>query len=189
MEIFNTKSFEMRKIDLTDLGGNLEDLSSKSIRDLIINSTEEPNFDYLDKAGSRGIIKTIAYYLNMTNPLEWVFIVFFAFVITSILFIFDLILAFSIQLRFDICTSENNPFLNFIFWIGSAIVFILLATSTGYFISADADGSGIPEVKTVLSGINIYRYFSVEAFVAKILGLYAAIVGGILSLNNFLLKY
>lgn len=184
MEMINTKSLEMRKIDLTDLAGNLEDLSSKSIRDVIINSTEEPNFDYLDKAGSRGIIKTIAYYLNMTNPLEWVFLVFFAFVITSILFIFDLILALSIQLRFDICTSGDNPFVNFIFWIGSAIVFILLATSTGYFISADADGSGIPEVKTVLSGINIYRYFSVEAFVAKILGLYAAIVGGILKHLN-----
>lgn len=179
MEISNSRSLEMRKIDLTDLAGNLEDLSSKSIRDLIINNAEEPNFDYLDKAGSRGLIKTIAYYLNMTNPLEWVFIVFFSFVITFLLFIFDLILGFSIQLRFDICTSENNPFLNFIFWIGSSIVFILLATSIGYFISVEADGSGIPEVKTVLSGINIYRYFSVEAFVAKILGLYTAILGGI----------
>jgi len=178
MEMINTKSLEMRKIDLTDLAGNMEDLNSKSIRDLISNS-EEYNFDYLDKTGSRGIIKTIAYYLKMTNPLEWVFLVFFSFIITSILFIFDLILAFSIQLRFDICTSENTPFVNFIFWITSAIIFILLATSTGYFISSDADGSGIPEVKTVLSGINIYRYFSVEAFVAKIFGLYAGIVGGI----------
>jgi len=178
MEMINTRSLEMRKIDLTDLAGNLEDLSSKSIRDAIINNTEEPNFDYLDRAGSRGIIKTIAYYLKMTNPLEWIFLVFFAFIITSILFVFDLVLAFSIQLRFEICTSENTPFVNFIFWILSAIVFILLATSTGYFISSDADGSGIPEVKTVLSGINIYRYFSVESFLAKILGLYAAIVGG-----------
>ncbi len=178
MELIDSKKFEMRKLDLTDLAGNLEDLSSKSIRDVIINNTEDQNFDYLDKAGSRGIIKTIAYYLKMTNPLEWIFLLFFAFVITSILFIFDLILAFSIQLRFNICTSGDNPFVNFIFWIGSAIVFISLATSTGYFISADADGSGIPEVKTVLSGINIYRYFSVEAFIAKILGLYAAIVGG-----------
>lgn len=62
---------------------------------------------------------------------------------------------------------------------------MLLATSAGYFISSDADGSGIPEMKTVLSGINIYRYFSFNAFIGKVLGLYAALVGG---KNIFLIK-
>jgi hypothetical protein len=53
-----------------------------------------------------------------------------------------------------------------------------LATSVGYFISADADGSGIPEMKTVFSGINIYRYFSFNAFIGKTIGLFAGLVGG-----------
>ncbi len=34
-------------------------------------------------------------------------------------------------------------------------------------------------MKTVLSGINIYRYFSFNAFIGKIIGLFAALVGGI----------
>ena len=37
---------------------------------------------------------------------------------------------------------------------------------------------GIPEVKTVLSGFNIFRYFSLETFIAKIIGLYFSMVGG-----------
>ena len=61
----------------------------------------------------------------------------------------------------------------------SGIIFLLLATSVGYFISADADGSGIPEMKTVLSGMNIYRYFSFNALIGKVIGLFAAITGGI----------
>lgn len=107
---------------------------------------------------------------------------------------FDAILAFGIQLRFDICTGDKTPFLNFILWVFSSVILILIATSTGYFISTEADGSGIPEVKTVLSGINIYRYFSFEALIAKILGLFLAIVGGNYNifynknLNKFTLK-
>ena len=169
------ESMQIRKLDITEITGNMEDLSNKSIRELI--NSEDINFDYIVKTGSKGIIKNIASYLNMTNPLDWIFIVFFSFIITFILFIFDIILAYSLEFRYTLCNGEN-PFLNYLYWILTSIIFILLATSSGYFISIDADGSGIPEVKTVLSGINIYRYFSVEAFLAKILGLYAAIVGG-----------
>jgi len=53
-----------------------------------------------------------------------------------------------------------------------------LATSVGYFVTPDADGSGIPEMKTVLSGITIYKYFSFETLIAKMVGLYACLVAG-----------
>jgi H+/Cl- antiporter ClcA len=62
-----------------------------------------------------------------------------------------------------------------------------LATSPGHFISKEADGSGIPEVKTVLSGFNIFKYFSFEVFIAKIIGLYFSMVGGKIK-NYFYLK-
>ena len=75
--------------------------------------------------------------------------------------------------------SLNYLFLK-LYFNTSSVFFLLIATSVGYFISSDADGSGIPEVKTVISGISIYRYFSVEAFVAKVIGLFAALIGGIL---------
>ena len=90
---------------------------------------------------------------------------------------FDSIITVSVEKRLLIASSSNQIF-NFIFYLISGIIFLLLATSVGYFISADADGSGIPEMKTVLSGMNIYRYFSFNAFIGKVIGLFAAITGG-----------
>ena len=90
----------------------------------------------------------------------------------------DKIIAFGINLRLTIC-STSFPFLNLIIWMTTAVIFLLIATSVGKYIAAEADGSGIPEVKTVLSGMNIHRCFSVETFVAKSIGLLAALIGGI----------
>ena len=69
-----------------------------------------------------------------------------------------------------------SSILSFFFWVISAVFLFFIASSVGFFISPDSDGSGIPEMKTVLSGISIYRYFSFNAFIGKIIGLFSAIV-------------
>lgn len=159
---------ERPTLKITDFAGNLDDLQNITY--------QEYKIDYLEKS-SHNIFKTIAYYLNLTNPLEWVFIIFFCTILTLVLFFFDLVLSWGIEKRLDLCSS-SNAFVNFLGWVLSSIILLLIATSVGYFISADSEGSGIPEVKTVISGISISRYFSFEAFVGKTLGLFAALVGG-----------
>ncbi len=47
-------------------------------------------------------------------------------------------------------------------------MFLVNITSLCMYFAPESDGSGISEVKTVLSGINIYRCFSVETFVANV---------------------
>ena len=74
--------------------------------------------------------------------------------------------------------SAQSAFVNILIWIPSCIVLFLIATSVGYFISPDADGSGFPEMKAVLSGISIEKYFTFNTFIAKIIGLFAFIVSG-----------
>lgn len=93
-------------------------------------------------------------------------------------------MSLGIEKRKMIALSGSSIF-NFVFWIITSVAFFLIATSVGYFISADSDGSGIPEMKTVFSGINIYRYFSFNAFIGKVIGLFAALVGG----NSLLLYF
>lgn len=90
---------------------------------------------------------------------------------------FDFILIASIDFRYSLCASNSSGW-SLLVWILSAVVLLLIATSVGHFLTPETDGSGIPELKTVISGINIYRYFSVEAFIGKIIALYAAIVSG-----------
>jgi H+/Cl- antiporter ClcA len=172
-------SFEPRKpLSIIDFASNLDDLANTSLEDKIrsMNNTNEFQVDYLERT-SKSILKTIGYYLNTTNPLLWVFIVFFSLVLTLILFILDLLIGLGLDFRLSLC-NNGSSFINLLIWVSSAVVFLLISTSMGYFITSDADGSGIPEVKTVISGISIFRYFSVEAFFAKIIGLYAAIMGG-----------
>jgi chloride channel 2 len=56
-------------------------------------------------------------------------------------------------------------------WVFTSVVLAVLSTLVCDLISVYAQGSGIPEVKTILSGINFYRYLSISTLVAKVLGL------------------
>ena len=37
---------------------------------------------------------------------------------------------------------------------------MMISASIGEYISRDAEGSGIPEMKVILAGVNIYKYLS-----------------------------
>ena len=56
-------------------------------------------------------------------------------------------------------------------WVVSSVVLALLSTLACDLISVYAQGSGIPEVKTILSGINFYKYLELKTFFAKIIGM------------------
>jgi chloride channel 2 len=161
---------------LTNFVSNYDDLGRASM-DQMIRLVGGESVDFLEKSENKGIIQKIALYLNLSNPIEWIFLSFFAIIITIFLLIFDTLILTGFDKRRALANTENEIF-GFLFWVVSAILLFELATSVGYFISADADGSGTPEMKTVLSGINIYRYFSFNAFVGKVIGLFAILVGG-----------
>ena len=58
-------------------------------------------------------------------------------------------------------------------WIGFGMFFMLISASIGRFVSKDAEGSGIPEMKSILAGVNIYRYLSFRALIGKIIGVWS----------------
>ena len=167
---------------LTDFASEYTDLERKSLGNQIMSldqkkisqNIKESEFD---KKQPHNITYKIGYYLHLNNPKEWTFIILFS-IITSLFLVFldKLILVF-FQKR-KIWSNTDSQIWNYIVWVITSVIFILGATSVGYFISPDADGSGIPEMKTVLSGVPIYRYFSFNAFVGKSLGIFAAIVSG-----------
>ena len=161
---------------LTTFASNYDDLARDSVENMI-RKVDQKQSDPKYKFKSRGIINKLSFYLNLSNPLEWIFIFCFSIVVTIFVLILDKLISIGSTKR-RIIANTSHPIFNFIFWVLSSILFFILATSVGYFISADADGSGIPEMKTVLSGVTKYRYFSFNAFIGKSLGLFAALVGG-----------
>ena len=171
---------------LTTFASNYDDLARPSVENIIrkvdlkdallLKTSKHKNYHSTSKH-NKGLLSKIAFYLHLSNPVEWVFIFSFSIIVSIYILILDrLILVGSAKRR--LIASTSYPFFNFVIWIISSVLFFILATSVGYFISPDADGSGIPEMKTVLSGVTKYTYFSFNAFIGKSLGLFAALVGG-----------
>lgn len=63
--------------------------------------------------------------------------------------------------------------LNYLIYIAYGMVFACLAAMTVHYISPFAAGSGIPETKSILSGLRIGRFISFKTLLAKVLGLIA----------------
>ena len=167
---------------LTDFATEYTDLERKSLGNQIMTLDQKQRTGNIkesefDKKQPHNITYKIGYYLHLNSPKEWAFIILFS-IIASLFFVFlDKLVLVGFQKR-KIWSDTKYPFFNYFIWIITSVIFILGGTSVGYFISPDADGSGIPEMKTVLSGVPIYRYFSFNAFVGKSLGLFAVLVSG-----------
>ena len=167
---------------LTDFATEYTDLERKSLGEQISKLDQKQRTGIIkesefDKKQPHNITFKLGYYLHLNNPKEWAFIILFS-IIASFFFVFlDKLILVGFQKR-KIWSDTQYPIFNYFIWVITSIIFILGGTSVGYFISPDADGSGIPEMKTVLSGVPIYRYFSFNAFVGKALGLFAVLVSG-----------
>lgn len=61
--------------------------------------------------------------------------------------------------------------LEILVWISWSILFCLIAGCCPAFISKQANGSGIPEMKTIISGIEMPQYLSFRCLVSKLIGL------------------
>jgi len=79
-------------------------------------------------------------------------------------------------------TVTSNPhewyFFNYILWIVFSLFMSVLAAASGHIISPHSSGSGIPEMKSILSGVVMREYLSWRTFCAKILGLIATFAAG-----------
>jgi hypothetical protein len=65
-------------------------------------------------------------------------------------------------------------------WVAHAFVWAMLAVMVTYKLSPLAAGSGIPEIKSILSGnVLLYRCLNKRTLAAKVLGLFAALSAGL----------
>jgi chloride channel 2 len=75
--------------------------------------------------------------------------------------------------------STDSVILNYFIWVSFSLFFAFIAASAGHWMTKDAEGSGLPELKTILSGVSIIRYLSFQALCAKVIGLICAIASGL----------
>uniref|UniRef100_A0A8C0UYP2 Chloride voltage-gated channel 1 n=1 Tax=Cyanistes caeruleus TaxID=156563 RepID=A0A8C0UYP2_CYACU len=71
----------------------------------------------------------------------------------------------------------NVP-LQYVVWVAFPLGLILFAASFCHFVSPQAVGSGIPELKTIMRGVVLKEYLTLKAFVAKVVALTAGLGSG-----------
>ena len=65
----------------------------------------------------------------------------------------------------------EDPYFSCAVWVSISLLFITCATSFGYFFAPEVDGSGIPEVKSIISGVEMPNYLTKKTLICKTLGL------------------
>lgn len=168
---------QREKLMLTNLVTHYDDIKNINLEQMV-EQIEVGNFDFLENEANKGIFQKIVYYLNLTNHKEWFLLTLFSITTTIILIIVDNIIVIGFNWRYNMLSNNSTIFNVFIYFLTSQVL-ALIATSVGYFVSPDSDGSGIPEIKVVLSGNPMYQFYNFNALFGKIIGLIAGTCGGL----------
>lgn len=127
--------------------------------------------------------KTFAGYLQKLNQIydfsPWVLLAYLGIMTAITGVIVDFFIVYFYKMRLNFVKEETDPLLAFVvFWL-TGFVMISISTSMGVHISPMVDGSGIPELKSILSGANTYKYLDYKIFFPKICGLITAYGAGL----------
>ena len=81
---------------------------------------------------------------------------------------------------FPTSSAEDKAwYFNYMVWVLWSIPFAAVAVCMVIFVSSYSAGSGIPEMKSILSGIVAPPYLSIDTLVAKEVGLLCALAAGL----------
>ena len=83
------------------------------------------------------------------------------------------------QLRNYLSSYSGLYAVDFTVYILVGVGYVTIAAAQGHFISIDAQGSGIPEMKVMLSGVWIKNLLTMPTLIAKMIGLCFACASGL----------
>lgn len=101
-------------------------------------------------------------------------------IVTSLISVgIDYASQYTYKLRSMPFSHINSKFLRFLYWFSFSAVLTSIAYAFTKFISPFSAGSGIPEVKVIMSGVELPQYLSFRVLVGKTLGLTLALSAGL----------
>ena len=65
------------------------------------------------------------------------------------------------------------------FWLLLSLLFSACAVTSVEYISRESAGSGMPQLKAVLSGVTIDNFLSFRTYIAKVIGLICMLLSGL----------
>ncbi|XP_060915621.1 chloride channel protein 1-like [Labrus mixtus] len=110
---------------------------------------------------------------------DWIFLVLLGITMALVSWSMDYASAKSLQAyKWIYGELKGNIPLQYLAWVSYPLIFILFSSLFCHLVAPQAIGSGIPELKTILRGVVLKEYLTLKAFVAKVIGLTAALGSG-----------
>ncbi|XP_029986412.1 chloride channel protein 1-like, partial [Sphaeramia orbicularis] len=110
---------------------------------------------------------------------DWIFLVLLGITMALVSWTMDYASAKSLQAyKWIYVELRGNVLLQYVAWVSYPLLFILFSSLFCHLVAPQSIGSGIPELKTILRGVVLKEYLTLKAFVAKVIGLTAALGSG-----------
>ncbi|KAL7381227.1 hypothetical protein ABVT39_002423 [Epinephelus coioides] len=110
---------------------------------------------------------------------DWIFLVLLGITMALVSWTMDYASAKSLQAyKWIYGELRGNIPLQYLAWVSYPLIFILFSSLFCHLVAPQAIGSGIPELKTILRGVVLKEYLTLKAFIAKVIGLTAALGSG-----------
>ncbi|XP_039645954.1 chloride channel protein 2-like isoform X2 [Perca fluviatilis] len=110
---------------------------------------------------------------------DWIFLILLGLLMALVSWVMDFGINSCLYALMWIYNSlDSNVFLQYLAWVIYPVVLICFSAGFVQILAPPAAGSGIPEMKTILRGVVMKEYLTLKAFVAKIIGLTAALGSG-----------
>ncbi|NXI00654.1 CLCN1 protein, partial [Pachycephala philippinensis] len=123
--------------------------------------------------------KRIQKYITKKLGEDWIFLVLLGLVMALVSWGVDYASAKTVQAyKWTYRELHPNVPLQYAVWVAFPLGLILFAASFCHFVSPQAVGSGIPELKTIMRGVVLKEYLTLKAFVAKVVALTAGLGSG-----------
>lgn len=111
---------------------------------------------------------------------DWIFLTLLGFIVAIFSFMIDVIVEkIQIAHRWAYREVDSSIVSQYFVWIVFPIVFICFSAGFTHIVGPTAIGSGIPEVKTIMKGVILKEYLTLQTLVAKVVGLSASLGSGL----------
>ncbi|XP_062895450.1 chloride channel protein-like [Mobula hypostoma] len=111
---------------------------------------------------------------------DWIFLVLLGLVMALVSWAMDYISAKGLDFyKWLYVLAKSSIWLQYLVWVGFPLVLIIFSTLLCMFVSPQAAGSGIPELKTIIRGAVLQEYLTFRTFIAKTVGLTAVLSTGL----------
>ncbi|KAM7421032.1 hypothetical protein PAMA_015291 [Pampus argenteus] len=110
---------------------------------------------------------------------DWIFLVLLGLTMALVSWSMDYTSAKSLQAyKWIHGELKGNVPLQYLAWVTYPMILVMFASLFCHLVSPQAIGSGIPELKTILRGVVLKEYLTLQAFIAKVIGLTAGLGSG-----------